>query len=220
MKCLIKLLFGILACLWLINCSSSTKYITEGKATNLDSNYKSNLSINFRIRAGGVFTDVETCQKITEKILKEYKFFKSYYFLENAWHNYQPLEKTLKKNSPNADFTIELAFSASPKVNPGFLNIVNVIISGTTFGLFPVFADMPISLYARLLDSEETRSMYLYDCSALYYGEIVFGVTPYSESVHTIEIEPPTYVIEKLVKDALFKLTAESPLKEFNLSNK
>lgn len=209
MKYNVRFFFISLACLWIASCSSSTIYTIKKKATNLETTYQSKPSINFLLETPYLIKDVTIVQQIIEKIIVENKLFESYQFLVYAWD----------KGNPNADFDIRLKFFLFHKQNPGFFNLLNIIVSGTTLGLFPVFVDESISLDLELRNVGHVQSIYQYHCSERYIGAVAFFVAPNAEP-QVIEIEIPTYVIENLVKDALFKLITESPLKEFNESNK
>jgi hypothetical protein len=182
---------------------------TEKKAANLNLNYKSNLSIIFLVvKAGIVQEDVEPYQKIIEKVLTEYKFFKSF-SLGSIYSFQEP-----KKNSnSDANFAIKLTFFEREE-DPSFLNYSNAFLSAMTFGILPTYVPYNITLEVRLHDLRENQSGYYhYSCSESYYKPFMVN----TEGAMAWSDKPPSSSIKNLLKCALFNLVNSSQIKEFNI---
>jgi hypothetical protein len=174
---------------------------TDKKATNLNLDYKSILFIEFVLAKDWKVQDFESYQKILEKLLKEYKFFKSFYF--GSLYFYEDLANI---RHSSADFAIKFLISESEA--PNFLTYSNAILSLTTFGILPTYVPYEINLAAELRDLHENKLLYRYNCAESYYK-------PFTIS-KSLDDRTPTSSIENLLKNALFKLVTNSPLREYN----
>jgi hypothetical protein len=205
-------IFLLLICLALLfanGCVSLPKISTAGKkATNLNLGYKSNLDIEFVWAKVGRVQDYDSYQKIFEKLLKEYKFFNSFYF--GSLYFYEDLAKI---RHSDADFAIKFWFSEK-EADPSFLNYSNAFVSFMTLGIIPTYVPYKITLDIELRDLRENQIIYRYICSESYYKPFAVSYT----DARAYDDKTPTSTIKNLLKDALFDLVTNSPLKEFNIS--
>jgi len=71
-----------------------------------------------------------------------------------------------------------------------------------------------ITLDIELRDLHKNQLMYRYTCSGYYYKPFAVSYT----DAKAYDNDPPTSSIENLLKDALFNLVTNSPIKKFNIS--